>query len=72
MPLSNPDGGTGFSRWYSRCVRTMREPEEIEAELIEISGIAEDENKFERIVAWCATHPDEIPFAIKILLSRGN
>jgi hypothetical protein len=50
----------------------MREPEEIEAELIEISGIAEDENKFERIVAWCATHPDEIPFAIKILLSRGT
>jgi len=48
----------------------MREPEVIEAELMEISGIAEDENKMERILAWCATHPDEIPFALKILLSR--
>jgi len=48
----------------------MREPEEIEAELAEISGIAEDENKFERIVAWCATHPDEVPFAIRFLMGR--
>jgi len=48
----------------------MREPDVIEAELAEISGIAEDENKFERIVAWCTTHPDEIPFAIKLLMSR--
>ena len=48
----------------------MREPEVIEAELMEISGIAEDENKMERILAWCATHPDESPFALKILLSR--
>ena len=48
----------------------MRDPEDIEAELMEISGIAEDENKFERIVAWCARHPDEIPFAIKILMHR--
>jgi hypothetical protein len=48
----------------------MREPDEIEAELAEISGIAEDENKFERIVAWCATHPDEVPFAIRFLMGR--
>jgi hypothetical protein len=48
----------------------MREPEVIEAELMEISGIAEDETKFERIVAWCATHPDEIPFAMKLLMGR--
>jgi len=48
----------------------MRDPEVIEAELIEISSIAEDENKFERIVTWCATHPDEIPFAMKILMTR--
>ena len=48
----------------------MREPEVIEAELIEISSIAEDSEKFERIVTWCATHPDEIPFAMKILLTK--
>lgn len=48
----------------------MRQPDEIEAELAEISGIAEDDNKFERIVAWCATHPDEIPFAIRFLMGR--
>jgi hypothetical protein len=50
----------------------MRQPEEIEAELAEISGIAEDENKFERIVAWCATHPDEVPFAIRFLMGRKS
>jgi hypothetical protein len=48
----------------------MREPDVIEAELMEISSIAEDETKFERIVAWCATHPDEIPFAMKLLMGR--
>jgi hypothetical protein len=48
----------------------MRDPEVIETELMEISAIAEDENKFERIIAWCASHPDEVPFAIKILLKR--
>jgi hypothetical protein len=46
----------------------MRDPEVIEAELIEIGGIAEDETKFERILAWCATHPDEVPFAIRFLM----
>ncbi|MDE3195840.1 MAG: hypothetical protein KGN84_05830 [Acidobacteriota bacterium] len=48
----------------------MRDPEIIEAELMEISAIAEDENKFERIVAWCAAHPDEIPFAMRVLMRR--
>ncbi len=48
----------------------MRDPEVIEAELVEISGIAEDENKFERIIAWCAAHADEVPFAIKFLMRR--
>jgi hypothetical protein len=48
----------------------MRDPEVIEAELVEISGIAEDENKLERIIAWCASHPDEVPFAIRMLMSR--
>lgn len=46
----------------------MRDPEEIEAELFEISGIAEDSNKLERIIAWCASHPDEVPVAIHLLL----
>ena len=48
----------------------MRDPEIIETELMEISAIAEDTVKFERIVAWCATHPDEIPFALHQLLGR--
>ena len=47
----------------------MREPDVIEAELIEISGIPEDENKAERIITWCAMHPDEIPFAIRFLMN---
>ena len=46
----------------------MRDPEVIEAELVEISGIAEDENKLERIIAWCASHPDEVPVAIRLLM----
>jgi hypothetical protein len=46
----------------------MREPEVIEAELVEISAMADDETKLNSIVVWCATHPDEIPFAMHILL----
>jgi hypothetical protein len=46
----------------------MREPETIEAELIEISAMADDEMKLNSIIVWCATHPDEIPFAMHILL----
>ena len=46
----------------------MRDPETIETELMEISAIADDSVKFERIVAWCATHPDEVPFALHQLL----
>lgn len=48
----------------------MRDPEIIEAELMEISAIADDTVKFERIVTWCAVHPDEIPFAVHQLLAR--
>ena len=47
----------------------MREPEAIEAELMAISALADDETKFNEILAWCATHPDEIPFAIHLLMS---
>ena len=48
----------------------MRYPESIETELMEISAIADDGLKLERIVTWCATHPDEIPFAMHQLLNR--
>jgi hypothetical protein len=50
----------------------MREPEIIEAELMEISALADDLVKFERIVAWCAAHPDEAPFALHHLMRRNQ
>lgn len=46
----------------------MRDPEVIESELMEISGMADEAVKLERIVAWCATHPDEVPFALHQLM----
>lgn len=42
----------------------MRDAEIIETELMEISAIADDVVKLERIIAWCASHPDEVPFAL--------
>jgi len=48
----------------------MRDAEAIENELIEISAIADDTIKLERIIAWCAAHPDEVPFALHQLLRR--
>lgn len=48
----------------------MRAPEIIEEELIEISAIADDSLKFERIIAWCTAHPDEVPFALHHLMHR--
>ena len=49
---------------------TMRDLEIIETELMEISAIADDSVKLERIIAWCASHPDEVPFALHQLLGR--
>lgn len=46
----------------------MRDPEVVEAELVEISAMADDEMKLNSIIVWCATHPDEVPFAIHMLL----
>ena len=46
----------------------MRDPQTIEAELMEISSISDDSIKLERIVAWCATHPDEVPLALHLLM----
>jgi len=48
----------------------MRDPEAIETELMEISAIPDDLVKFERIVAWCASHPDEVPFALHQLMRK--
>ena len=48
----------------------MRDPETIETDLMEISSIADDLVKFERIVAWCASHPDEVPFALHQLMKQ--
>ena len=42
----------------------MRDPEIIETELMEISSIADDGVKLERLVTWCTLHPDEVPFAL--------
>jgi hypothetical protein len=54
-------------------LKSMREPDIIEAELIEINATADDVVKLERIIAWCAVHPDEIPFAMRILMGwRGK
>jgi hypothetical protein len=46
----------------------MRDPETVEAELFEISAMADDEMKLNSIIVWCATHPDEVPLAIHMLL----
>jgi hypothetical protein len=50
----------------------MRDAEIIETELMEISAIADDSTKFERIVAWCACHPDEVPFALHQLMGQRD
>lgn len=50
----------------------MRDPEIIEAELIEIGAIADDTLKLERIIAWCASHPDEVPFALHQFIGRSS
>jgi len=48
----------------------MRDPETIETELMEIAAIADDGVKLERIIAWCAVHPDEVPFALHQMMGR--
>jgi hypothetical protein len=50
----------------------MRDLEIIEAELMEISAIADDSVKLERIIVWCASHPDEVPFILHQLLGRRD
>jgi hypothetical protein len=50
----------------------MRDLQAVEAELFEISAIPDDSNKLERIIAWCAIHPDEVPLVIHMLLDRKH
>jgi hypothetical protein len=50
----------------------MRDLQAVEAELFEISAIPDDSNKLERIVAWCAIHPDEVALVIHMLLDRKH
>ena len=50
----------------------MRDAETIETELMEISAMPDDGVKLERIIAWCATHPDEVPFALHQLMGRRD
>lgn len=50
----------------------MRAPDIIETDLMEISAITDDVVKLERIIAWCAAHPDEVPFALHQLMSRPD
>lgn len=48
----------------------MRDEQDIEDELIEIMGLQDDTLKLERLVAWCATYPDEIPAALRFFRDR--
>jgi hypothetical protein len=50
----------------------MRDADIIETELMEISAMADDGVKLERIIAWCAVHPDEVPFALHQMMRRRN
>jgi len=49
-----------------------RDEQVIEAELVEISAIQDDTIKLERIVSWCATYPEEIPFALSFFRMRSH
>jgi len=49
-----------------------RDEQIVEAELMEISAIQDDTVKLERIVAWCANYPDEIPFALHFFRRRSQ
>ena len=74
MAISPHNAPTDLSMTSTVCHAkgSMRDPEIIDTELMEISAIADDIVKFERIVTWCATHPDEVPFALHQFMGRGN
>jgi hypothetical protein len=50
----------------------MRDLQTVEDELFEICAIPDDSLKLERIAVWCATHADEVPLAIHLLLLRKD
>jgi hypothetical protein len=47
-----------------------RDEQVIEDELMEISAIQDDTVRLERIVAWCAMYPEEIPVALRFFRMR--
>ena len=57
-------------RYMCHARNSVRDPEIIEAELMEISALADDFVKLERIISWCTSHPDEVPMALHQLMKR--
>jgi hypothetical protein len=53
-------------------VMVMRDADIIETELMEISAIADDTLRFERTIVWCASNPDDVPFALHQFISRRD
>jgi len=39
---------------------------------MEISAIADDTLKFQRIIAWFTSYPDEVPFALHQFMGRRD
>lgn len=60
----------------SRCacvtLNSVRDPQVVEEELVEISNLGDDTIKFERLIAWSAAHPDEVTFALRFLSGRSK
>ena len=53
-------------------ISLVRDPQLVEAELVEISAIGDDAVKLERLIAWSAVHPDEVAFAVRFLTGRSK
>jgi hypothetical protein len=49
----------------------VRDVQVVEEELAEIAAIQDDLTKFERIIAWSASHPDEVVFAVRFLSGQS-
>jgi hypothetical protein len=50
----------------------VRDVQTIEAELVEIGAIPDDITKFERLIAWSVSHPDEVSFALQFFGGRSD
>lgn len=44
----------------------------MEEELVEIAAIQDDATKLERLIAWSASHPDEVVFALRFFSGRDS